>query len=68
MNKIEIEIPEDIISLCEEAGLNLTQIKHIFKCFLNEMMDDEYGQFHIDFDNWFTNMDDNELDFYLKYK
>lgn len=55
--EITLNIPQQIIALCEQSDFNEHQTKTIFKNFLAEIINDQYGQFAIDFDNYLQEVD-----------
>jgi hypothetical protein len=58
--KVQINIPESIINTCKVSKLNENQTKEIFSKYMEEIMNDPYGQFQNDFVNWINSEEDEE--------
>lgn len=58
---ISIDIPDNIYVTLNELGLTKPKITNVFRAYLNELMEDGYGQFQIDFDNWLQDLSDEEF-------
>lgn len=58
---INVDIPENILTVLEECGYSKPQCANIFKTYLTEVMSDMYGQFELNFGQWLEEQDEDEL-------
>jgi len=60
--EITIKIPEFIIKLCKECGFDEEQTKKIYRGYINEISDDDYGQFNANFEDWLGDDEDGLIE------
>jgi hypothetical protein len=58
---IVLEIPDNIYVTLNELGLTKPKITNVFRHYLEQMMEDGYGQFNIDFTDWLEDLTDEEF-------
>ena len=56
--QVTITIPQLIVEQCLECGYTEQQAKGLFQEFMEEITNDDYGQFITDFDIWLNETDE----------
>lgn len=59
---IKIEIPENIVRCLEDCELSKTESINVITSYINNIMNDDYSQFQINFEQWLEDLDEQEFE------
>jgi hypothetical protein len=59
--KVKIKIPDHVIAISIECGYDVKSTKKLFKEFLTRLVNHDYGQGELDFENWVDGLEAEEI-------